>query len=163
MKTITLLRSILFIIFLTTVARVSAQHDHGSHGSGESHATHEHQPPHGGEMKEVGKYHVEMVAELLLKKDQLTFYLFKTNLKPITNEGISGTISIRSKDSIWPIEPLVAKGNGAFSAQFKSIESFNCEVIFTIKGKSISTNFTHEGLMPNMKSKDASQMNRSAE
>ena len=88
-----------FIILMMSAGTLMAQHDHGSHQHGGSTQTHAHHPPHGGQMKEAGKYRIEMVADMFLKEDQLTFYLFKGNLKPVSHEGITGTITIEYKDS----------------------------------------------------------------
>ena len=136
---------IISLMFVTVI--VNAQHDHGSHGG--THTTHVEQPPHGGIVKKVGKYKIEMVTELFLKNDQLRFYILKSNLKSILNEGVTGEVTIGSNDGKTYIQTLQAKGNDFFVAQLKSSESFQATVKFIIKGKTISTVFTHQGIGAN--------------
>ncbi|PCJ23023.1 MAG: hypothetical protein COA97_12520 [Flavobacteriales bacterium] len=121
-----------------------AQHDHSSHGG--SHTTHVEQPPNGGVIKEAGKYKIEMVANMFLKKDQLRFYLFKGNFRAILNEGITGTITIKSNDKKTSTQSLQAKGNDFFVAQLQNSGSFQATVKFIIKGKTVSTVFIQNGI-----------------
>ena len=136
------------LLFTVTVMLCStnsyAQHDHSTHGG--NHASYDLQPPHGGELKKVGKYHIEMLANMMLKEDKLMFYLFRKNLKTITNEGITGTVSIEYNDGTTAEQALQAKGTDFFVAQLKNTGSFQCIVKFTVKGKTVSTVFTHRGL-----------------
>lgn len=137
----------LFILLFTAIScstTTYAQHNHGSHGG--SHTTHVQQPPHGGEIKSVGKYHIEMVVNMMLKEDKLMFYLFKGNLKIITNEEVTGTVAIEYNDGTTAGQPLEARGPELFAAQLKNTDSFQCIVKFIVKGKTISTVFTHRGL-----------------
>jgi len=131
------------IILLVSTETVLAQHDHGS-GS-DSHApsleANLPQPPHGGVLKTSGKYKIEMVTNLFLKNDQLTFYIFKGNLKILSNEDITGTITMKNETT--PEHALVPKGVDHFVAQRKGGGSFECKVTFIIKGKTVSTNFVH--------------------
>lgn len=136
----------LLAILLVSSGTLMAQHNHGSPDNGGSAQPHAQHPPHGGQMKEAGKYHIEMVANLFLKKDKLAFYLFKGNLKPVTNEGISGTITIEYKDGSTVTDTLPAKGDDYFAAQLEKPEPFNCIVKFQVKGKTVSAIFTHSGL-----------------
>ena len=56
-----------FIVLLTIVlcsSTIYAQHNHGSHQHEKTHDMNMKQAPHGGEIKDVGKYKVEMVADL---------------------------------------------------------------------------------------------------
>ncbi|MBL1232481.1 MAG: heavy metal-binding domain-containing protein [Vicingaceae bacterium] len=143
-------RNIVLLTALFCSINVYSQHDHGSHGS--THATSLEQPPHGGIVKKVGKYKIEMVTELFLKNDQLRFYILKSNLKSILNEEVTGEVTIESNDGETYIQTLQAKGNDFFVAQLKSSESFQATVKFIIKGKTISTVFTHQGIEVNQSS-----------
>lgn len=140
--------SIAIIIAITSIA--SAQHNHGGHHHGGNHHTQVHHPPHGGQMKESGRYHIEMVADLMLKEDQLSFYLFKGNLKPVIDDGVLGTITIEYKDSPTIKDTLQVKGNDRFVAQLATSQPFQCTVEFLIKGKIVSTVFNHQGLGYNL-------------
>ena len=103
---------IFFIITFTffCVLNVGAQHNHGG---GEMIAPK--LPPHGGEVKDAGKYKIEMVANLFLKKDQLMFYLYKGNFKIIPNKAIKATIMLKAKDGgNITTQKLQAKEDGLF-------------------------------------------------
>lgn len=123
---------------------VIAQHDHSSHGPG-GHAEMI-QPPHGGSMKTVGKYNVEMVVDMLQAQNQMKFYLFKTNLKPLFNSEISGSVTVETKDGKSTNADLRKLGEDGFTTDLGSTEPFNCTVRFVIKRKTISTYFSHKGL-----------------
>ena len=121
-----------------------AQHDHSSHGPGGHGEMIE--PPHGGAMKTVGKHNLEMVIDMLQAQNQMKFYLFKTNLKPLLNSEIIGSVTIETKDGKSTTVDLRKLGDDGFTTDLGSTEPFNCTVRFTIKRKSISTYFSHNGL-----------------
>jgi len=141
-------RNIVLLTALFCSINVYSQHDHGSHGS--THATSLEQPPHGGIVKKVGKYKIEMVTELFLKNDQLRFYLFKGNFKTILNKGITGEVTIESSDGQTYIQTLQAKGADFFVAQLNNSTSFKATIKLNIKGKTITTVFTHNGMEQQM-------------
>jgi len=122
-------------IILTNTA--VAQHDHSSHGGG-GHAEMM-QPPHEGSMKTVGKLNVEMVVDMLQAQNQMKFYLFKTNLKPLLNSEINGSVTIETKGGKSTTVDLRKLGEDGFTTDLGSTEPFSCKVRFTIKRKSIST------------------------
>lgn len=143
MKTrISKLKALLILTMIISTGTLMAQHNHGGHNHGGS--THEHKTPphHGGQMKETGKYHIEMVSNLMYKKDKLSFYLFQKNLKPISNEEITGTITIEYKDGTTKTETLQKRGDDYFAGQLERTDAFSCTVKFTIKGKVISAVFS---------------------
>ncbi len=144
-------RNIVLLTVILYSINAYSQHDHGSHGS--AHATHIEQPPHGGIIKEVGKYKIEMVAELFLKKDQLRFYLFKGNFKTVLNEGITGTLTFKDSEGKTTTQTLQAKGDDFFAAQLNKLDSFQVIVKFNIKGKTISSVFAINGYGNNDKEK----------
>lgn len=139
-----------FILILHSTV-IFAQHNHDSHGGG--HTMPAQQTPHGGVVKNAGKYKIEMVAEMMLKKDQLSFYLLKNNLKSIPAEEITGSVTIQQKDGTSTTEDLVLKGNERFVAQLKNTNSFQANVKFIVKGKTVSAIFTQNGIGHNVESK----------
>lgn len=143
-------QGLLLIAFLISTNMVLAQHNHGNHGNGGSHEATALLPPNGGELKEIGKYKIEMVTNLFLKKDKLTFYVFKNNLKPIPIENITGTITFEYKDGTTSADSLEAKGDAFFVAQLENTDATSCTVSFIIKGKIVSTIFNIHGLKNNI-------------
>jgi hypothetical protein len=115
--------SLFFMLLLLSVRTLMAQQNHEE--SSHSHANH---PPHGGQIKEVGKYQIEMVTDLYLKKDQLSFYLFTSNLVPISIDGISGTVTIEYKNGSTTTDTLLANGDDYFVAQLGNKEPFTCTI-----------------------------------
>jgi len=137
------------VLFSTST---NAQHDHSSHGKDQSHQNNIIHPPHGGEIIEAGKYKIEVVVDMLVKHDQITFYLFKGNLKPVSNEEITGTITLKLKDGSVITNKIQAKGDSRFVTQLKNTESFSGNVELLVKGKTISADFYHAGLENQMTS-----------
>jgi len=144
-------KSILMISLVLGGAGVFAQHDHSNHGGG-GHGTEMERPPHGGEINKVGKFQIEMVVNAMFKENQLNFYLLKSNLKPIANEGITGTIVIDYDDGVTSTQNLKAVGDDFFVAQMDKSVPFRCKVEFLVKGKIVSTFFTYKGFSNNMAS-----------
>jgi Heavy metal binding domain len=144
MKNLKIIQIIAVVFVLSFCSTNSyAQHDHGGGGHSTMEAA---KPPNGGEIKEIGKYKIEIVTELFLRKDQLRFYLYKGNFKAISNEGITGTITIKNKDGNTSTQTLQAKGDEFFVAQLEDSDSFQATVKFIIKGKTVSTVFSHMGI-----------------
>lgn len=122
-----------------------AQHDHGSHGAA-GHAQMD-VPPHGGVLKDAGKYRVEMVVDLLLIQDRLSFYIYKGNMKPVSKkDNVSGSITFINDGEPSTKTALVSRGVNQFVAQLKDTGPFRATVEFEVKGKTISAMFEHKGL-----------------
>ena len=90
-----LLFSALLTIFFA-INTANAQHDHSSHenNAGAEHS-HKAEPPHGGEIKDVGKYHFEIVFDAMAPIEKLNIYILKSNLKTLDTKGTSGSINIK--------------------------------------------------------------------
>jgi len=138
---------IYLIILISCSVITNAQHNHGNHGA--SHDVHLKESPHGGDLNEIGKYKIELVTNLYLKENNFMLYLFKRNLKPLSNKGITGTIIINYKDDTSSFVSLKPKGTEFFVAQLQNTEFFSCIVSITIKGKTFSTIFYNKELEDN--------------
>ncbi len=137
------------IFFIITFAflcviNVKAQHNHGDGGEMIAPKL----PPHGGEVKEAGKYKIEMVANLFLKKDQLMFYLYKGNFRAILNKDVEASIVLKTKAGNISTPKLQAKGDDFFVAQLSNTNAFYVTVTFITKnkGKIISAMFMQHGV-----------------
>lgn len=140
-------RIILIVSLVLVSCGAFAQHDHGSHDQGSTtHSSSVQKPPHGGQLNQVGKYKVEMVTDFFLKKDQLTFYVFKNNMKPLSKEPINGNITIHYNDGTTVSASLQEKGSARFVAQLDRTKSFHCEVELLVGGKKVNTDFSQEGM-----------------
>jgi Heavy metal binding domain len=146
MKTINL-KSIIVVIALffagTTISL--AQHDHSSHGTDNSSGPADH-PPHGGAVKKVGKFYIEMVVNMMQKKDNITVYILNSKGKAMSNADITGTIMFMFKDGSSTDKDLRVKGTDKFVSELGENKSFTGMISFTIKGKKYSTNIDYVGL-----------------
>lgn len=138
------LKNFILLLSIISFTSIYAQHDHSSH----SHAPTivKQQAPHGGEIKEIGKYKLEVVSNMMLKKDQLRFYLFKGNFKPLLNQEITGELIINKPDGTSINQSLQAKGDDFFVAQVDGVGVLSCTIKFLIKGKRVSKTFIQKGL-----------------
>lgn len=102
--------------------------------------------PHGGQLEDLGKYKIELVTNLFQKENQLKFYLFKGEMKPLEIEGIEGTITLLYADGTEKVSGLTAVGNDFFAGTINTTKSYTCTVEFTIKKKIISAVYTHDGV-----------------
>ena len=147
MRTHTILWIVAMLIAVFSAKPAFSQHDHSSHGGHGSmgHAQMD-MPPHGGVLKDAGKYRVEMTVDLVMMQDRLAFYIFKGNMKPLSGKDVTGSITFLNPDGTSTTTPLVSRGGNHFVAQLENTEPFSCTVEFVVKGKPVSAVFSHKGL-----------------
>ncbi|NQY66550.1 MAG: hypothetical protein HRT72_02345, partial [Flavobacteriales bacterium] len=105
--------------------------------------------PNGGIISEDEKFKIELLINPSMIQDQLVFYLYKNGFKGIPNAGITGYVKFIKKNGEEFDRKLKSRGDNRFVAQLKGTESFNCQVIFTLKkGKEISGTFSFVGDEP---------------
>lgn len=143
-----IVRGILFILLLFQVQLATAQHNHGGGGGEHNHgsAPELNAPQHGGKVVDLGKYKIELITNMYLKKDQLTFFLYKGEMKPLSNENITGTMTLQTEDGSSDTVALVPRGTDFFLGTVNSAQSFQCIITFNIKGKKITTIYSHSGI-----------------
>ena len=137
-------KSLIIIFVILSIHQGYAQHNHS--GDGGQHSSTIEKSPHGGQMKQIGKYKVEMVADLFLSTDQISFYLFKKNLKPITNALVNGFVTIHYNDGTESESELVLKQGNRFVSQANKTIGFHCIVEMVINEKKIKFAFVQKGL-----------------
>ncbi len=124
----------------------SAQHDHSSHDHSGTPHEHKAEPPHGGTVKDVGKYHLEILFEPSSPDEKLNVYVLKSNLKTATVEGITGTVQLHYKDGTHKDYALQASGNEKlFCTPADMVQPFVCIITIKIKDKTYSTNTEYKG------------------
>lgn len=62
------------------------------------------EPPHGGEVKEAGKYNIEVVFDPFSGEEKLNVWLIKQNYKPVNTEKATAKVTIKY--------PKLNDGNG---------------------------------------------------
>lgn len=137
--------NLIIFLFLFAIS-ANAQHDHGSHGGHNDEHTHKVKPPHGGELKDIGKYHLEIVFEKMNSKDQFKIYLLKSSMKQLNWDEATATIKLIYKDGK---ESTVAFKNQLeyMSASLTDVvNAFEAEISVSYKGKTYKTSYVYKGL-----------------
>lgn len=141
--------SLIALLSLFFVA-ANAQHDHGSHDHNSSASEHAHkqEPPHGGELKDVGKYHLEIVFQAVASAENFSLYVLKSNFKTLETKGITGTVNVKYKDGTEQTYTLNNDGVEMLSCHIKEAsKGFNATVKITYKGKDYTCFYQYKGLL----------------
>lgn len=135
----------LLLVFVISSAK--AQHDHSSHNH-DNGAAHEHkaEPPHGGEIKDVGKYHFEIVFDAFTANEKLSIWILKSNLKVIDPKEFTGKAKIQYVEGKEVEKTLTVNGDKLFCNVEDITKAFTALIIVTIKGKEYHTTYNYKGL-----------------
>jgi hypothetical protein len=93
--------------------------------------------PHGGKLKSVQNYKIEMLGSYR----RVITYLYDNDLKPISNKGINGNILFFYNDNASLNMKLKSYETNGFYAEVSAIDYFYCIVNLTVYGKTISAKF----------------------
>lgn len=137
---------VLIICLLLFTIRANAQHDHSSHGHEDSDHSHKIQPPHGGEIKDIGKYHLEIVFDKMYAKDQFKIYLLKANLKPIDFGDGTATIKLSYKNGIEASFDFKNQGEFMVTSVKDVVTGFDAIISINYKGKTHTVLYQFKGL-----------------
>jgi len=102
MKLLTVLGPILLICFYSAKAQyggnnnsmMSPQMANMPSGTGNSSSSKD-EPPHGGDVKEAGKYYIEVVYDAFSTDEKLNVWLLKSNYKPAKTEKATAKVKIK--------------------------------------------------------------------
>lgn len=136
--------SLVFFSLFLNVGLILAQFDQGGNLHGEQMEMFV--APHNGHLEDFGRYKVELTTDILRKENQLTFYLYKGEMKPLSIEEVKGKMTLLYEDGTTEISELLAVGNEFFLGTINSAKSYLCTVEFTIKKTVISTAYTHKAI-----------------
>lgn len=130
------------------VNTVKAQHDHSSHDhSGGTEHTHKVEPPHGGEIKDVGKYHFEIVFDIATSNENMSIYILKSNMKLVDIKDATGKVTVNYKNGGNETYELIKSGTEKLFCNVKDIVNpFNAIITINIKGKEYSCTYLYKGL-----------------
>lgn len=127
LKTIVTAITVMLLGISTTYAQKNPHHV-GEFGKG----------PHGGTVQEADPNH----AEILLKDGILQFFLLDGDAKPLSSNGVTGTVLLQFKDGSSKKVNLTAMGSDGFMAGDAKAASFsNAVATFKVNGKSVSAKF----------------------
>lgn len=121
------------------------------HGGGEDHSSHNStptvmsNPPHGGIVKQAGKYYIEMVKNPLSSTEKVIFYVLRNrkNGEVVSNKIITGTLSIIDQKGEIVKGNLTKINNDGFVMSQSDIKPVNLIVSFKIKKKTIKSTFQY--------------------
>ena len=142
------LKTTLLLVALSTALITSVNAQMGCCGGGSSckkggsSSQTSNQGAHGGEVKAVGKYKIEMVYQPLMKQDQVIFYLMNKKGKPVSNKEITGKAEITYSDKSNGTITLEQRGENSFAGQMvNKTGSFICLLTLTINGENVTARF----------------------
>lgn len=141
------LRTLILLLFAVSTA--NAQHDHSSHDHGGGGIDHSHkaEPPHGGEIKDVGKYHLEIVFEAMASVDKMSIYILRSNLKVIDTKEASGTVKIKYTNGTEENYDLQNNNIDKLFCDVKDgVNSFNAIIKIIYKGKEYNCGYSYKGM-----------------
>jgi hypothetical protein len=141
------LASKIALLFVFVISTAKAQHDHSSHSHDDG-AAHEHkaEPPHGGEIMDVGKYHFEIVFDAFTANEKLSVWILKSNFKVIDPKEFTGKVKIQYADG-KETEKTLTVGMEKLSCNVEDItKAFTALIVVTIKGKEYHTTYNYKGL-----------------
>lgn len=135
------------LLFVFAVSSAKAQHDHSSHSHDDG-ATHTHKadPPHGGEIKDVGKYHIEIVFDAYTANEKLNVWVLKSNFKVVEPKEITGKVKIQYADGKEVNTELTVVADKLACNVEDIIKAFTAVIVVTIKGKEYHTVYYYKGL-----------------
>ncbi len=158
------MRQLYTFIFLCLTSQLFAQgHNHGNESglsqqmAGASH-THTHknvQPPHGGELIEVGKYDLEVILNVMEGEEKFNVYILNSKAKVLDVNDASGSITLRYKDGREIITEFKRSDKGKLYCNVEDIiNEFVVVITIQFKGKEYSTVCEYAGLTEHLKNKN---------
>lgn len=126
----------------------NAQHDHSSHDHSGNEHSHKEEPPHGGEIKDVGKYHLEILFDVTASVgEKMSIYILKSNLKTLNSSEAKGSISIKYENGQEENYNLENNNTDKLYCDVKDVvNSFNAVIKISYKGKDYSCTYNYKGI-----------------
>jgi hypothetical protein len=117
--------------------------------SGSSGPSKKEEPPHGGEIKEAGKYNIEVVFDPFANEEKLNVWLLKGNYKPAKTDKATGTVTIKYPKLDPPKEET--KELSLFEDRFfcnvsEPSATFTAFITITVKGKEYKMVYNQKGM-----------------
>lgn len=100
------------------------------------------EPPHGGEIKDVGKYFIEIVYDAYAAEEKLNVFLMKPTYKAVDLEKVKGKVKIKYTkiEKEEELELIVAEGH-FYCNVTDSSQPFTAFIVITVKGKDYTAVF----------------------
>ena len=136
------------LLLILAISSAKAQHDHSSHSHGNDvEHSHKAEPPHGGELKDVGKYHFEIVFEIATSNENMSIYILKSSMKQAEIKGAMGKIELKYKDGTEETYELTNNDVDKLFCNVKDvIKPFTAIIKINYKGKEYNTTYSYKGM-----------------
>ena len=131
------------VIFALNSAK--AQHDHSSHNNDDAEHTHKTDAPHGGELKDIGKYHLEIVFDAYSKNEKFNIWILKSNFKLLEPKEYIATMKLTYIDG-KEIEKELTVGTDKLFCNVEDVsKAFTAVVVVNVKGKEYHIIYNYKG------------------
>ncbi|MBL7889049.1 MAG: hypothetical protein JNL24_05825 [Bacteroidia bacterium] len=142
------MKGIIISILILICSGALAQHDHSSHSHGNDiEPAHKIDTPHGGEIKDVGKYHLEIVFEIATSNENMSIYVLKSNMKQADIKGATGKMNIKYKNGTEETYELTNNSIDKLFCNIKDVVNpFNAMIRINYKGKEYNTTYAYKGM-----------------
>lgn len=142
------MKTFVTVIFLIIVFSATAQHNH-SDGDENDKALFKHEPQHGGEIIEAGKYKLEILINPMNIEDKLTIYVLKKNYKEIPLKDATGRIILKYKDGKIDTLNLRTHLDRFTTNSIDPAKAVNIFFNININKKGISGVYYYDGIIKN--------------
>ena len=106
------------------------------------------EPPHGGDIKEAGKYFIEIVFDAFATDEKLSIWLLKGSYKPANLEKVTGKIKIKyPKNNAKEEEYDLTIVDGKFICNtVDASQAFTAFITITVKDKEYRAVYNHKAM-----------------
>lgn len=105
------------------------------------------EPPHGGEIKESGKYNIEIVFDPFAADEKMTVWVLKQNYKPAKLAGAKGTVKIKYVKLNKEEDRELVFSEDKFMCNVEDAsQAFTAFITITIKGKEYRAIYNHKSM-----------------
>ncbi|HXB42157.1 MAG TPA: hypothetical protein VNZ49_16570 [Bacteroidia bacterium] len=116
--------------------------------SGNSNTSKKDDPPHGGDIKEAGKYYIEVVFDPFSTEEKLNIWLLKSNYKAAKTDKAVGKAKIKypKLDNKEEDKELILVEDRFYCNVSEPSATFTAFITITIKGKEYKMVFNQKGM-----------------
>jgi hypothetical protein len=105
------------------------------------------EPPHGGEVKESGKYFIEVVFDAFAADEKLSVWVLRQNYKPAKIADAKGTVKIKYlKLGKEEDKELILADDKFICSVEDASQAFTAFITITIKGKEYRSIYNHKAM-----------------
>lgn len=107
-------------------------------------------PPHGGEIKESGKYNIEVVYDPFSTEEKLNIWLLKGNYKPAKVDKATAKVTIKypklDDGTKEETRELILSEDRFYCNVSEPSSTFNAFITITVKGKEYTMVYNQKGM-----------------